>query len=55
MENQKRLVIIENHIKIALQNIEDLKNEQEQTELSLINERLNKLEETLQQVKKAII
>ena len=55
MENQKRLTVIENNLKIALQNLELLKEEQEETELSLINERLNKLEETLEQVKKAII
>ncbi len=55
MENQKRLIVIENSLKIALHNLELLKDEQEETELSLINERLNKLEETLEQVKKAII
>lgn len=55
MENQKKIDIIEELLKTALQNTELLKEEQEETELSFINERLNKIEETLEQVKKAII
>ena len=49
MENQKRLIVIEDSLKIALHNLELLKEEQDKTELSLMNERLNKLEETLEQ------
>lgn len=46
---------MENSLKLALQSFEELKNGQEKSELKLISDRLLKVEETLEQLRRAIV
>jgi hypothetical protein len=55
MENCNKTDRIEGLLKTALQGIKNLEEEQEQTQLSNINERLNKIEVILEAIKKAIL
>lgn len=55
MANSKNISQIEESMKVALQGIGQLKEQEEDTQLSMINKRLEDIEIVLNQIKQAIL